>query len=199
MGSKKCLCRLKVASPQGHHPELPPFYVSSKSATDWLRFAGENCAGTLFQCKYRMHLHNSKPGDEASASRLLDNSLRKFTADLSVVKFGDRAGVEKNAQRQSTPGVPLRTDVVGEIAGYLRQDMAHFLQRRLDFLAALNGSHVLVIEPGVSPVVGRIGNGHSDQLMFLQREGFQWPKHSVFIHRRERLHHMSSIIPPFDY
>ena len=119
MGSKKCFRRLKVASPQGHNPEPPPFYVSSKSAEDWLGLTGEDCAGTLFQCKYRMHLQNSKPGDEASASRLLDNSLCKFTADLSVVKFGDRAGVEKNAQCQLTPGVPLRTNVVGEIAGYL--------------------------------------------------------------------------------
>jgi len=119
MGSEEYLRRLKVASPQGHDPESPPSYISSKLAADQIGLACKDGTGALLQCKHRMHLHNSKSRDEASASRLLDNSLCKFTADLSVVEFGDRAGVEKGAQGQLTPGVPFRTNVIGEIAGYL--------------------------------------------------------------------------------
>ncbi len=119
IGSEECLRRLKVASPQGHNPESPPSYVSSKLSADQIGLSGKDGTGTLLQCKHRMHLHNSKSGDEAGASRLLNNSLCEFTADLSVVKFGDRAGVEKDAQGQLTPEVPFRTNVVGETAGYL--------------------------------------------------------------------------------
>jgi len=66
-------------------------------------------------------------------------------ADFIAVEFGDRAAVGIDGQCRLASEVPLGTNVVGMIAGYLRQDMACLFQRRLGFPNGFDGGHVLVV------------------------------------------------------
>jgi hypothetical protein len=36
-----------------------------------------------------------------------------------MVEFGEGAGIQKDGQRELTPGIPLRPNIIGEIARYL--------------------------------------------------------------------------------
>jgi hypothetical protein len=47
-----------------------------------------------------VHLQHTQAGNEAGAGRLLSNSFDEIAADLKMIEFGNRAGVEKNGQPQ---------------------------------------------------------------------------------------------------
>ena len=95
----------------GNNPESPPPNAAPELSENGPGLAWQNSAGTLFEGEHRMHLQHTEPGDEAIAGSRLNNSFDELTADFTMVKFGDRAGVKKNGQRQLASGVSLGTNV----------------------------------------------------------------------------------------
>jgi hypothetical protein len=104
---------------------------------------------------------------EMAPVRSFSASTECFSSMPSREMKQARAGVEEGGQRRLASGVPLRPNVVGEVAGYLREDAASLFQSWLGFLDGVDGSHILLVEPRICPVVGPVGNGHSDVLVFL--------------------------------